>query len=423
MRHAFRLSFSCALWLALGSVAVAATKFSKLITDEFMSADANGDGYVSLREFCFYAAYYQPATLGGLSGSLGLAKATAAFKKADINADGRLSPKEFDECFKNSVPMPRQNATGFAAGRNIVEEPAKPEEQPKDDAFSAGVAKYFSIHKSFLSGVDKDSSDPAKFSWSQAHGSASTYTIDLAVTLQKDYEPHKLDLFTAVGYRWTPLLNGIFEAHVSTIPKTAQNQLLYQGLIEFLGVAESDTGFVQAHHLYIRPGYETDRKSDIRQRRLDLDYTPDLRFFGWGQAQTIFHLSGGNLASDSPDKKWPVTFYWRPIVGTEFHSIDHGLQVLTTTAALPGLENDYGFFRLSLKAEVNIADRLVLSSSWIHRTELYGGGGSHNYLELTAVLVLDPDNHYTIGTTYKRGEDSPTFMDLNTVSAFVGLQF
>lgn len=415
-----RIFLGCALSLALGWTAAAATTFSKPTTDEFKSADASGDGYVTLREFCFYVAYYQPATLGGLNGSLALAKATAAFRKADANADERLSPEEFDDCFKKSVPIPKQNATGFAAGHNIVQEPAKPEDQPKDDAFSASIAKYFSIHKSFLSGVDKDSTDPAKFNWSHPHGSPSTYTIDLAVTLQKDYEPHKLDLFTALGYRWTPLLNGIFEAHVSTIPKTAQNQLLYQGLIEFLGVA--DTGFVQAHHLYIRPGYETDRQSNVRQKRLDVDYTPDLGLFGWGQAQSIFQLFGNNPSADSPSKRWPITFYWRPIVGGEFHSIDHGLQVLRT-ATLPGLEEDYGFFRLSLKAEMNIADRLVLSSAWIHRTELYGGGGSHNYLELTALLTLDPDKHYSIGTTYKRGEDSPAFLDLNTITAFVGLQF
>ena len=416
-----------AAYLAIGLTRMeAAATYPDSSLNEFKSADANGDGRVSLREFCFYVAYYQPSTLSGLGGSLALAKAKAAFEKADTDGNHYLSPAEFKECFKKSVPTPRQAPGGFAAKHNIVEEAAKPEEQPKDDALSASVAKYFSIHKSFLSGVDKDSTDPAKFNWSQAKGSPSSYTLDLAITLQKDYQPHLLDLFTALGYRWTPLLNGIFEAHVSTIPKTAQNQLLYQGLVEFLGVADSDNSFVQAHHLYIRPGYETDKHSDLRQERLDIDYTPDLRLFGWGQAQSLSDLFGNNQSQSGATpatKKWPVTFYWRPIVGAEFHSVDSGLQVVTRSAALPGLENDYGFFRFSLKAEVKIVDRVTLSSSWIHRTELYGGGGSHNYLELAALLTLDPDKHYSVGASYKRGEDSPAFADLNVVSAFVGFQF
>src|SRR4051812_30114838 len=85
----------------LQALAFAATRFSDPGV-EFKSADANDDGYVSEREFCFYAAYYQPATLGGTSGSLALGKARAAFKKADVDSDQRLSPTEFTESFKNS---------------------------------------------------------------------------------------------------------------------------------------------------------------------------------------------------------------------------------------------------------------------------------------------------------------------------------
>ena len=422
------------------------------VDEEFRRADDNNDGRITFREFAFYVAFYRPSILEDLKASSALHKASEEFKKANTSGTGYLSLKEFTSYFADASPaisnqnpagyaaqhhvvqeepkpepkaspaISNQNPAGYAAQHHIVQEEPKPEEQPKDDAVTSTIAKYITIHKSFLSGIDKDASAPGTFNWTKPKDADATYSLDLAVSLQKDYTLYVWDWFNALGYRWTPFINGVFEAHVSTITSSTQDDLQYQGLLEWLGRAENPDNFVQAHHIYLRPMYETDRTKDVRDFRMNVDYTPDLDIFAWGETKSI---ATAQLGDFHPFRMLPKTwtFYWRPIIGLELNSIDSGLSVVSHDANLPNLANDYGFFRMQVQAQLNISNRLALTASWVSRMQLYGGCEDHNYVELSALCTLDPDEHYSVGVTYKRGEDSPKFEDLNVLSGFVGIQF
>ena len=314
------------------------------------------------------------------------------------------------------------------------EEQAKKEKEKeakreKEGAVTRTISKYVKIHQSFFTDLDgsfvafederKGITNPAKFTWTAVHGKKSTYQLDFAIqptaTTLEPFEP------SIYGGYPTPLGNfmgaiyPMFEAHVATDEKDSKNQLLYSGVGE-AHLTHPDNKFWQADHLFLLFSWETDRHTDIGQKRLDAIWTPDWRIPGWDQDVSL-HRFFPALFSEH----W--VFHFRPFAGIECIWIDKGFDKFRTEAKLPTAKEDFGFLHAGMSAEVRFEDRFALTSSYNYRAELYGKPGTHGYFELTASVKLDPGQHFSTGVTYTRGEDSPLFKDLNKVEAWVGVEF
>ncbi len=144
-------------------------------------------------------------------------------------------------------------------------------------------------------------------------------------------------------------------------------------------------------------------------------WSPDWKIPGWGQ-----HISLHDLNPAFPEG-W--LFYFRPFAGIESIWIEKGFAKFLADAKLPSAKEDFGFLHAGMSTQISFQDRIAVTASYNYRAELYGKPGTHGFFQLTGLVFLDRDKHLSAGVTYTRGEDSPTFTDLNKVEAWLGVEF
>jgi hypothetical protein len=54
---------------------------------------------------------------------------------------------------------------------------------------------------------------------------------------------------------------------------------------------------------------------------------------------------------------------------------------------------------------------------------IYGNGRGYSYAEISPVYYFDEDQHFSVGLTYKVGNTTPDFRNVNSVNAFFGVKF
>ena len=377
------------------------------------------------------------------------ARQKALFDQADRNHDGKLS---FDEALEYTrligaqsrasamlaapvmEPQPAPKAPGADDGfqRLSREEAIKKREEleginEKEGAVTRTISNYLTIHESFFNDLEKSFvqgedvregiTNPAKLTWTANRGSKSYYALDFAVQPSLrliEKEPWAKTGVPIFGHEVALEAYPLFEAHVSTNPDQSQNQLLYAGVVQIDSVNKTKS-FFKGDHFFIVPSYETDRHSDVRDSKLDVLWTPDWRVPGWGQQ---FALK--NWWSGFPDG---LLLKYRPAAGFEFIQVDGSLAKFLAGTHLPGVSDSFGFARFGITGELSYKDRFSLTAAYTYRAEVYGHPGGHSYLELSGLMKLDPANHFSAGITYTRGEDSPTFEDLDKFEAWVGVEF
>jgi hypothetical protein len=249
------------------------------------------------------------------------------FDEIDTNHDGVISREEWNAWKKKTSQA------------ESVEKKAPVETQASsDEDRRVGVIKWiernFEIRQSFfgsgspwpastssefsaLSGsiASTASSDPARVSWTKPSNGSAFYQVDAAVLWRPSFLSSGTEWFgNPVGWFVEPT----FEAHVSSEPGSAQNQLSYRSPITleyFPGGKEILAGmdnpnavppkrFITVDTFIISPMYQTDQDNKTRLIEGELFYTPTIPALAIGIRQPVFGLS-------------KVQFRWRPYIGFE----------------------------------------------------------------------------------------------------------
>jgi hypothetical protein len=313
------------------------------------------------------------------------------------------------------------------------------------------------IRNSFYDSKQADS--PAKISWTKNIDQAAFYTIDAAVVgtfLQKHPSSFNL-LDQAVFLAVSPL----FEAHISSQANTStkhnsQDSLLYALPVTFTygrSLTPSEITDWMAGPTVNDPGSKY-RSSDWIQGEIILNPA-----FRMDRENNVNAFEGG--AYWKPGTWIPVgvnvrkrilknflTFRWEPIVGFEIGEYDN------TSDLSPNIPKNYyrGFFRIHVEAGLGPEGQppFTLTADYTLRDELSSVGSAYNYSEISAIYNVDPDRiapvadanntpkvdpstgkpvyvnipgHVKIGATWKHGQDVPLFTNINTYTAWVGVQF
>src|ERR1700730_502856 len=261
------------------------------------------------------------------------------------------------------------------------------------------ISNYLMLRKSFLTAEDKD--EPAKFSWTKSEGEPSFYEFDLALGLNPKGFPFLHSGRSTESWDFNRKIQPTFEAHTSTQQKAEQDSLSARLPVTLYLQPNFDT-FVSQHLLAISFVYETDRHQDTSTIGGDVYYTPTIPSLAAGIEQTA-----GALA-----------FRWRPFIGFE------GGHILENDkGALDPSENEFCRFVLKLHADLWIGKQFALAADYSLRTELTGNQSTHGYFEVSPIVYLDKDHHFSAGLTYKRGKTTPDFSDVDSVNVWMGVLF
>ena len=357
------------------------------------------------------------------------------FDEVDVNHDGVISREEWNAWKKKTSPVePVEKKVPETAQSNVREE--------KRFDLVKWIEQNFEIRESFfgprspsppntasefsaLSGsiASIASSDPARLSWTKPSNGSAFYQVDAAVLWRPDFLSSGTQL---AGHPIAWFVEPSFEAHVSSEPGSAQNQLSYRSpltLEYFPGGNEVIAGmdnpnavparhFVTVHTFIISPTYQSDQDNNTRLFEGEIFYTPTIPSLAAGIRQPLFGLT-------------KVQFRWRPYIGFELGDYldENGSTGATSKSAISR-------FVFRSAAELSLADRFSVTGSYVSRVELNEGGTSFNYGEVSGLMFLDPTlptngepPHFSIGITYKRGNDAPDFANVNSVNAWLGIQF
>src|ERR1700730_3692591 len=314
------------------------------------------------------------------------------------------------------------------------------------------------IRNSFYDSKQVDS--PAKISWTKNMDETAFYTVDAAIVgtmFAKHPSPWELfnqDVFVAVS--------PTFEAHISTENNTptkhnSQDSLLYALPMTFTyGTKLSDSeisdwlksptvndpgskyrssDWIEGGEFILNPAY-----------RMDQDHSVDASEGGFYWKPGTWIPAGLNerktLAKDF------LTFRWDPTIGLEIGSYQK------TTDLPVNIPRDYyrGFLRIHAEVGLGPEDRppFTLTADYTLRDERSSPEAGYNYSEISVIYNVDPDRpepvadagnkpkidpatgkvvnvnipgHVKVGATWKHGKDVPLFMNADTFTAWIGVQF
>lgn len=371
--------------------------------------------------------------------------AGATFKQFDLDDNGTITPDEWEKVMAQPATPKFPPAV---AKPPSVPTPTTPDNVDRGQGLIPWVEKHFLIRKSFF--ADPGINDPAKASWTRTKGEDAFYNVDLAIMFRDLMRPLPAEF---QSYRLVVTSTPFFEAHISNRSDThdevlSQDSVIYGVPITFdflpkdLGatIEEMEGGtkkppklFVTGHSFSLVPQYRADRLHDIRAFEVSLSYTPI----------TVPSLC---IGVDRPlfGTTW-LHFRWRPFIGLEVGRYDDGNELL-----VPAAPDDYTRFFTRIHAELDLGERLAMVADYNWRRDLRSPDRDYHYSEISLVLGLDGYRqvqeldgagrpvvdektrvlsrptltpHFSVGVTWKRGEDAPTFKDVDLLTAWIGMKF
>lgn len=368
-----------------------------------------------------------------------VAQADSDFDEIDSNPrDGVITASEWDAAL--AKPAKPKFPPAVAAAPSVPPSTA-PENAEKSPGLIPWLERHVLIRKSFFN--DKSINDPAKINWTKSKGEDAFYNLDLAI-LWKDFVASRRIAESKtfeVYFSSTPF----FETHISNQADTheevrSQDALLWGVPFTFnflprdppVSIADIEAGrvdppkhFVEGHSFSIIPQYRMDRLNDIRAFEVAAAYTPlTVPALNIGVSNQLFGLA------------W-LQFRWRPFLGFEVGRYLDGNELVT-----PNEPEDYSRFFARVHAELEIIGRLALVTDYTWRKDLRKPNQDHHYSEISLVVALDQDRevttldgagkvkeqetvpaHFSVGITWKRGEDAPIFKDTDLFTAWLGTKF
>lgn len=162
------------------------------------------------------------------------------------------------------------------------------------------------------------------------------------------------------------------------------------------------------HRFDLIPTYRTDRHSDTKAMELLLAWRPVAPRLG--------------LGVDIPIVGEKVRFRWSPVIGVEMADYTDVVDKPGAAAKVP-IEGSYSRAYAEVTAELFFGQTLKLFGNYKIRQELNRTNNTYQWIEAGATLDLDADGHLSLNATYQRGEDAPTFEDVDKFILGFGVKF
>lgn len=380
------------------------------------------------------------------------AKIKKEFDAKDTNGDGKVSLAE-------EIASQQKEAAGKFTPTDFSSPPARKagpgSKTVLEPTFTSWLEHNVEVRQTIYN--QKDANNPAKFAWTRTAGEDAFYTVDGAVAITSFASPR--DFIIGSQTIWASAAPA-FEAHFSNQNNThavhkSQNSLAFALPITLAysatltekeldddwlnrrgvnvpGSGFRSSGWLNGGQILAVPTYRLDREAEIRALEMGLFWRP-------GTAPKVALNVSRPIIPDL------VTFRWDPLLGIELGSYTDGKPQLA-----PGIPSDYARGIIRLHAELNFGARLALIGDYTRRLELFDGSPDRHYYELSLAYKLDeervvqkvdaagnpkfdpetgkPENvlvpgHFTIGASWKKGRDVPAFDEVDTYSAWLGVQF
>jgi hypothetical protein len=421
-----RLPLILTTWLIVTVAStIAATPPASVIYDTLNRKHLNGLTYDDVKK---YLAEYDPRF--NFPPYIQFAQSNAAFRKvmedqldaaaADVMLKGIRNGRSNDP---RTFVVPKRDFISFVNATN----PGVPKEKQKD--YLAEFSKSVSRDGSFLSDskltiaksttVAKDTKNPAQFSWSRTP-KESAFTIDAAVSYSYDIDfPFNLQLGS---YQLSGgSINPAVEAHTSTSSTKQQDSLSAKLPIVLAFSSTENSNWLETGLLAISPIYETDRKKETESYGVDIFWSPILRRpIQTGQAiglDAVANTLGFSYKGDYP------AFDWMPYVGFE-----NGYAYAASGSVY---DNGHQFSRfvLRLHGDIYFTPRFSVAIDYYHRNFLTGKQDWFDFVDISPLIYLDGDpfkpdtQHFSIGMSFKFGETTPQFQEVNSIGAWIGVKF
>ena len=306
----------------------------------------------------------------------------------------------------------------------------------------------------------KEVESPAKISWNKNANEAAFYNVDVAVAgIMFTQHPKP---FPVGDEDITVAPMPVFEAHVSNEANTrtsekSQDSLLFalpiligyqarldeadfndwmNGRVENVdGSGHKSSDWIMGGQFILNPAYRMDRENDVKATEAGLYWRPGV-WYPLGLNRTVEIIPHA------------VSFRWDPLIGFEGgHYEGRGSHFVK-------LPEDYvrGFARLHAEIGLGPLEQtpVTITADYTIRHEFLTVSNDYNYSEISVVDNLDAGRlepvadaynqpkkdsktgkaqevfipgHLKLGVTWKRGKDAPTFKDVDTFSAWIGLQY
>src|ERR1700731_181277 len=334
----------------------------------------------------------------------------------------------------------------------------KAKEEPTIDSW---LEHNIELRSSFYDAKQVDS--PAKISWTKNMNEAAFYTVDAAI-VGTMFSKNPRSLGTIFGQDFSADVTPIFEAHISTQGNTSTKHNSQDSLLYALPVNLRYTSAISAdqsadYYKKMMEGPTADVAGSPYQSklieggdfivnpayRMDQDHKVDAfegGFYWKPGTSPLLHINAGKPLI-------PNFLYFRsdPTIGFEIGSYE------STTNLANNIPRNYyrGFFRIhgALRIGDDYQPAFTLAADYTLRDELSSPSTAYNYSEISAIYNVDRDRpaeavdaggkpkvdptgkqtfimvpgHLKVGATWKHGKDVPLFMNADTFTAWLGVQF
>ena len=310
------------------------------------------------------------------------------FDAMDLNKDGVVTKAEMDAAAQQDA---KEQIIESGNGETIDRPNLKVFLASTDPEFAAAQNKdWFSknlpnltVQQSFSS--EQGKALPAKLSYTYDRvKSTSFYNFDGAIGYTIDASDQLL-------------ISPAFEAHTTDQKSaTATDTLTGKILFEY---------FDPAFYVTFASAYDSDSRANLGIAGTELDISPSWNWVpGLGKAYPLGKSAG---------------ISWRPYLVTQYgHVLDDG--------GLAFLAADRDFVRLGGRIESSLYlgqdASFVLTASYTNLNELTGLRSSYDYFELNTVYYLDSLKRFSIGASYKNGDQSPKFQKQDIFNVWLGIK-
>jgi hypothetical protein len=343
----------------------------------------------------------------------------------------RSGKESLDQFRANIAKLSEGQKAPVASKERVSHTEAQTPAVPAKNEFSLKTLEdYISIRKSFLSADDEK--EPANFSWTRSAGAPSFYSVDLAILLKGFSNDRQSTGFSFLGgrtnlgdykVRWK--IEPTFEAHISTEETNAQDSMSARLPITLSWYPHSLDTKIKEWFLTVSPVYEFDRLKNNETIGGDAFLTANIPSIGVGE---FLWLTGRPTPHFKPNDG--LVFHWRPFIGFE-----GGHVIKAEAGTVLSEENEYARFSAKVhgelawvhkhteKEQVSYQNKLVIAVDYYLRQDFTDSESTHNYVELSPTLYLDDSEHFSMGLTYKNGQTTPQFSNVDELTLWLGVKF